>query len=101
MAPRKIVTEAVYEDLFAELVATVRVPDPLVVSEKITLECPTKDQVTALTQPGITEDEAQKVIFGDSYDDAMELFGGVSLHIWNKFMEKYNAHFYPETDEGK
>ena len=103
MAPRKIVKEiddVVYENLFAELLATVRVPEPLKVSEKITLECPTKDQVSALQ--GVTdENEAQKVIFGDQYDDAMELFGGASLLIWNAFMARYNKHFFGEADPGK
>lgn len=80
--------------------ATVSVPDPLKVTSSITLECPTKDQVRDLLTAK-TDDEAQRIIFGDEYDEAMALFGGKSMFIWNKFMARYNEHFFGVADAGK
>jgi hypothetical protein len=100
VAVKKIVTEAVYEDLFAELVATVKVPDPLPVAPGIVLECPTKDQLEGL-QAAVDETAAQKIIFGAAYDDAMKVFGAAPVGIWNAFMERYNTHFFGDKDQGK
>lgn len=90
-----------YEDLFSELIATVKVPDPLPVTKGIVLECPTKKQIKELTRPGVTEEEAQKAIFGEHYEAAMELFEDKPLFVWNKFMERYNEHFFGTSDPGK
>ncbi|OMC55371.1 hypothetical protein A5747_13340 [Mycobacterium sp. IS-836] len=87
--------------MFSELIATVRVPEPLRVTADIVLDCPTKKQVSELQRTGITEEEAQRVIFGEHYDAAMELFDNTSLFVWNKFMERYNAHFFGDPDSGK
>lgn len=100
-ARRKSVDEVEYEDLFSELIATVKVPEPLVVTADLVLECPTKDQVEELNSGRITEAEAQKIIFADQYEAAMELFGGRSIFIWKKFMDRYNAHFFGDSDSGK
>lgn len=100
MVVKKIVTEAVYEDLFAELVATVRVPAPMAVGPGVTLSCPTKKQVNDL-QTAVDEDAAQRVIFGDQYDAAIALFDNQPLGIWNAFMEKWNEHFFGDSDQGK
>lgn len=89
-----------FEDLYSELLATVKVPKPLKVTPEITLECPTKDQVAELLVA--TNDEtAQKIIFGEHFEAAMALFGASPMHIWNKFMERYNAHFFGVADAGK
>jgi len=69
------------------------------VTADIVLECPTKDEISALT--GATEEEAQKLIFGEHYEDAMALFGGKSMFIWNAFMERYNLHFFGDANAGK
>lgn len=100
MAARK--DAPVYEDLFAELVATVKVPDPMVVSKAldIVLECPTKEQVEDLNKAA-DEESAQKVIFGDKYDVARQLFAGKPVQIWNAFMERYNAAMFGDADAGK
>lgn len=100
MAVRRIVTEAVYEDLFAELVATVKVPDPLPVAPGIVLTCPTKDQLEGI-QAATDEVAAQKLIFGDSYDEAVKIFGEQPVGIWNAFMSRYNEHFFGDADSGK
>jgi hypothetical protein len=90
-----------YEDLFSELIATVRVPEPLTVTPGIVLGCPTKKQVAELQRPGVTEEEAQRSIFGDQYEAAMELFDNQPLFLWNKFMDRYNEHFFGDKDSGK
>ena len=89
-----------YEDLFSELLATVKVPEPLNVAPGIVLECPTKEQVNKLLA---TEDEAvaQEIIFKDNYDAAMKLFDGMPMYIWNAFMTRYNEHFFLDKDLGK
>jgi hypothetical protein len=87
--------------LFAELIATVRVPKPLQVTADIVLDCPTRGEVKELQRPNITEEEAQRLIFKDHYDAAMELFDDKPLHVWNEFMKRYNAHFFGEPDAGK
>ncbi|WP_324252215.1 hypothetical protein [Mycobacteroides abscessus] len=95
----KVIEDAV-SDFFAELIAEVRVPDPLPLTGDIVLECPTKDQVAELMK-ATTEDEAQKVIFGEHYEAAMKLFGGRPVMVWNKFMERYNEHFFGDKSKGK
>ncbi|MDO3050678.1 hypothetical protein [Mycobacteroides abscessus] len=95
----KVVEDAV-SDFFAELVESVRVPEPLKVTNKITLKCPTKKQVSDLLK-ATTEEEAQKIIFGSAYAEAMKLFDNRPVQLWNKFMEKYNAHFFGDGDKGK
>ena len=97
----KSVDEVKYEDLFSELIATVKVPAPLVVTADLVLECPTKDQVEELNSGRITEAEAQKIIFADQHDAAMELFGGKSIFLWKAFMDRYNEHFFGDADAGK
>jgi hypothetical protein len=98
---QKAADKAEFEDLFSELIATVRVPGPLKVTADIVLDCPTKKQVSELQRPGITEEEAQRVIFGDHFEEAMELFDGQPLFVWSKFMERYNEHFFGDPDTGK
>lgn len=80
--------------------ATVKVPEPLKVAPGLILECPTKKQVNDLMMAR-NETESQKIIFGDQYEAAMELFDGMPLFIWNKFMERYNEHFFGDVDAGK
>ncbi|UVK63399.1 tail assembly chaperone [Mycobacterium phage Aegeus] len=98
-ADLKVVEDSV-SDFFAELVAEVRVPDPLPLTKDIVLECPTKTQVSDLLK-AVTEDEAQKIIFGKDYDKAMKLFNDKPVQVWNKFMEKYNEHFFGDGKAGK
>lgn len=98
-ADLKVVEDAV-SDFFAELIEEVRVPEPLKVTDKITLESPTKKQVSDLLK-ATTEEEAQKIIFGSAYAEAMKLFDNRPVQLWNKFMEKYNKHFFGDGDKGK
>lgn len=79
--------------LFKELVDNVRVPEPLPVAPGLIVTNPTKKQANELMK-AISEEEAQKIIFGDNYDKAMELFDPQPVQVWNAFMEKYNEHFF-------
>lgn len=86
--------------LFADLIASVRVPEPLEVAPGLTVTNPTKKQANALLK-ATSEEEAQRIIFGDLYDKAMELFDPQPVQVWNKFMAKYNEHFFGDKDSGK
>ncbi|ALF00320.1 tail assembly chaperone [Mycobacterium phage Archie] len=86
--------------LFADLIASVRVPEPLHVAPGLVVKNPTKKQANALIK-AVTEEEAQRIIFGDDYDRAMELFDPQPVQVWNKFMAKYNEHFFGDKDSGK
>ncbi|WZB38303.1 tail assembly chaperone [Mycobacterium phage Bazzle] len=86
--------------LFADLIASVRVPEPLQVAPGLVVKNPTKKQANALIK-ATTEEEAQRIIFGDDYDRAMELFDPQPVQVWNKFMAKYNEHFFGDKDSGK
>ena len=79
--------------LFKELIDSVRVPEPLEVAPGITLTNPTKKQSNDLMNAK-SEEEAQRIIFGDQYEAAMELFDPQPVQVWNAFMEKYNEHFF-------
>lgn len=100
MAARKDAPK--FDDLFAELNATVEVPEDLVLSTdpRIVLECPSLAEVEALNAAS-DEEAAQRIIFKDQYDDAKTLFGGKPLNIWNAFMDRYKSHFFNEADLGK
>lgn len=86
--------------VFADLIASVRVPDPLPLTADITLTCPSKKQVNDLFKAA-TEEDAQKIIFGDNYEAAMKLFDDQPVQFWNAFMEKYNEHFFGDKSLGK
>ena len=86
--------------VFADLIASVRVPEPLEVAEGLTVTNPTKKQANMLIAAN-TEEAAQRIIFGDQFDRAMELFDPQPVQVWNKFMEKYNEHFFGGKDTGK
>ncbi len=89
--------------MFSELLATVKVPDDLVVSAEITLSAPTKKQLNDLGVAQIAGDEelAQKIIFGEHYEAAKALFEDRPVGIWNAFMTRYNEHFFGDGDAGK
>ncbi|QXO14256.1 tail assembly chaperone [Mycobacterium phage Chaser] len=79
--------------LFKDLIDSVRVPEPLVVAPGLVVQNPTKKTANALMNAK-SEEEAQKLIFGDDYDKAMELFDPQPVQVWNAFMDKYNEHFF-------
>ncbi|AYB70371.1 tail assembly chaperone [Mycobacterium phage Jubie] len=79
--------------LFKELIDSVRIPEPLEVAPGLTVTNPTKKQANELMK-ATTEEEAQRIIFGDQFDKAMELFDPQPVQVWNAFMEKYNEHFF-------
>lgn len=79
--------------LFKELIDSVRVPEPLEVAPGLVVTNPTKKLANELMR-AVTEEDAQKIIFGDDYEKAMELFDPQPVQVWNAFMEKYNEHFF-------
>lgn len=79
--------------LFKDLIDSTRVPEPLEIAPGLTVTNPTKKEANALLN-ATTEEEAQKIIFKDQFDRAMELFDPAPVQVWNKFMEKYNEHFF-------
>lgn len=89
--------------MFSELLATVKVPDDLVVTADLVLTAPTKSQLSDLQVAQLSRDEelAQKIIFGEQYDAAKKLFDDKPAGIWNAFMERYNEHFFGDGDAGK
>lgn len=86
--------------LFSDLIASVRVPEPLEVAPGLTVTNPTKKQSNDLMRAK-SEEDAQRIIFGDQYERAMELFDPQPVQVWNKFMEKYNQHFFGDGESGK
>ena len=111
MAARKIVDSAEDIDvdklaadsqsLFAELVASVRIPDPLVVvPDKLVVNYPNTRQLNQLLA-SVSVDGQMKAIFGDDYEVAEGMFGSQPIEVWNKFMERYNQHMFGEKDSGK
>lgn len=89
------------ENLFAELIASVRIPEPLViVPGKLTVKYPPTRQLNRLLT-SISVDDQMRAVFGEDYEVAEDLFGGQPIEVWNKFMERYNQHMFGERDSGK
>jgi hypothetical protein len=89
------------ENLFAELVASVRIPEPLVVVPgKLVVNYPPTRQLNQLLM-SVSVDGQMRAVFGDDYEVAEELFGSQPIEVWNKFMERYNQHMFGEKDAGK
>ena len=89
------------ENLFAELVASVRIPEPLViVPGKLTVNYPPTRQLNKLLM-SVSVDDQMRAVFADDYEVAEALFGGQPIEVWNKFMERYNQHMFGEKDAGK
>lgn len=86
--------------LFADLIASVRVPEPLEVAPGLVVTNPTKKQANDLMKAA-SEEDAQKIIFGDEYAKAMNLFDPQPVQVWNAFMEKYYEHFFGDKSKGK
>lgn len=107
MAARKIQSvavvdgEVVADSLFAELVASVRVPDPLVVIPgQLVVNYPAARQLNQLLT-SISVDGQMRAVFGDDYEVGEKLFGSQPIEVWNKFMERYNQHMFGDKDTGK
>lgn len=89
------------ESLFAELIADVRVPEPIVVVPgKLVATYPPARQLNKLLV-AVTVDQQMEAVFGEDYAVAEELFGSQPIKVWNKFMEIYNQHMFGESDSGK
>lgn len=96
-----VVDGEVEENLFAELVAAVRVPEPLVVVPgKLVAQYPPARRVNQLLMAVSVEDQI-RAVFGDDFEVAADLFLEQPLEVWNKFMERYNQHMFGDKDTGK
>jgi hypothetical protein len=97
----QVVDGEVEENLFAELVASVRVPEPLVVVPgKLIAKYPPARQVNQLLT-AVSVEEQIRAVFGDEAEFASGLFLEQPLEVWNKFMERYNEHMFGDRDAGK
>lgn len=95
----KLATDA--DNLFAELVASVRIPEPLVVIPgKLVVKYPPARQLNKLLTAA-TVDGQMQAVFGDDYELAEELFGSQPIEVWNKFMQRYNEHMFGDRETGK
>lgn len=87
--------------LFAELVASVRIPEPLVVVPgKLSVNYPPARKLNQLLS-AVTVDDQMRAVFGDDYEVAEALFGSQPISVWTKFMERYNEHMFGDKDTGK
>lgn len=103
MAARRVKTveEIDAESLFAQLVASVRTPEPLVVVPgKLVATYPPARQLQQLLT-AVSVDAQIRAVFWDNYEVAEELFGGQPIDVWNGFMKKYNEHMFGDKDGGK
>lgn len=89
------------DSLFAQLVAEVRTPEPLVVVPgKLSVKYPPARQLNQLLIAA-SVDSQMRAVFGEDYEVAEELFGGQPIEVWNKFMAIYNEHMFGLSDSGK
>jgi hypothetical protein len=89
------------QNLFAELVASVRIPEPLtIVPGKLVVKYPPTRQLNQLLT-SVSVDGQMRAVFGDDYEVAEEMFGSQPIEVWNKFMERYNEHMFGDKDSGK
>lgn len=79
--------------MFEKLRNEVKTPEPLVVTDDITLYCPTSRQVRD-SQKCTSEEDANRVLIGEKYDDLYELFLDYPPHVWAEFHQQYIDHFF-------
>lgn len=95
MAARKSADTDKPVGLFDKIRAEVEVPEPLVVTEDIVLQCPTKAQLD-LSQLTGNELESNKILLGeDNYKKLAALFDDQPPQMWVEFNKAYVAHFFP------
>lgn len=102
MATRKVVeadTDQVVS-VFEKLRNEVKTPPPLVINENITLECPTSRQVRD-SQRATSEEDANRILIGEKYDELFELFLDYPPHMWAEFHQRYIDHFFDIRQEPK
>lgn len=88
---------------FYELQQEVEVPDPYVLTSKIKIPAPTKDQMVAL-RAALTEEDAERAFLGDLMEEVHELYKGRPNQEWEAFIKDLRKHFFgPGVDdvEGK
>lgn len=78
---------------FYELQQEVSVPDPYVLTSKIKIPAPTKEQMKDL-RAAENEEAAERAILGDSTDDVLELYKGRPNQEWEAFIKDLNKHFF-------
>jgi hypothetical protein len=84
--------------LFEQLQEDVKAPEPLVVTDDITLYCPTKKQLEE-SQKQTSEEDSNRILIGEHYDALLALFENEPPHRWAEFNKIYLNHFFDVTPE--
>lgn len=91
-------SKAEIKTLFQKLREDIKEPEPLVVTEDIVLTCPTKRQLEE-SQKQSSEEESNRILIGEKYDDLLALFADEPPHRWAEFNKIYLDHFFGVTPE--
>lgn len=79
--------------LLAKLRQEVDVPDAILVTEDLEIPVPTRDQMVDYSSAE-TPDDRLRAIYGDHYDEIIDLFNGEPIHIWKAFHEHVLEQFF-------
>lgn len=77
----------------AELQREVKIPEPYVLTSKITIKNPTRGQMKAI-RAAKNDDESDKAFFGDQYDAVNALFDDRPEQEWKAFAKDIYEHFF-------
>lgn len=77
---------------FYELQQEVSVPEDYVLTSKISIKAPTREQMIALRQAKDGE-EADRAFLGDQADAVLELFAKKPEQLWDAFVSDLYKHF--------
>lgn len=78
---------------FYELQKEVSVPEPYVLTSKITITAPTREQMVALRSMPDGE-AADRAVLGDQADAVFELYSKRPIQEWEAFVTDLYAHFF-------
>jgi hypothetical protein len=85
---------------FHKLQAEVKVPDPIELTEDITIYPPTHEQLEAIqsmTPAQLADDPkaVEKVLFGENYEAVKDLFAKQDANLWKAFEDEVAKRFLP------
>lgn len=84
--------------LLAQLKKEVVVPE-VQVTEDLTVPAPTREQMVAYREAQ-TGDDRLRAVYGDTYDEVIELFRDEPIHYWTRFHDEVMKTFFgPGADE--
>jgi hypothetical protein len=79
---------------FYELQQEVSVPEPYVLTSKISIPAPTRDQMVALRNCSVESDEADRAVLGEHADAVFELYANRPVQEWEAFTSDLYKHFF-------